>query len=262
MGDALPKFSKPPVIETVLGIAFKPIMAFQIPHFGLFWDRIRTDYKKFSVLPPLPEEQLPNGRIAGGITFNLLTVPQFRCWFFNDEQGWLLQVQNSRFVSNWRKTPDGPYPTFSRFEKRFEKDWDRFQTFLKEMEMEAPMPNVAEVSYINHIDIDSQYNTLSDVFLMLSGRNTEFLPAPAAVSLNTIYPINDDGGILQISSEPVVRRSDAKEVLQLTVTAKTRIASNDKDSVLKALGLGHEWVVRGFTDFTTDEMHKKWGRTQ
>jgi len=24
--------------------------------------------------------------------------------------------------------------------------------------------------------------------------------------------------------------------------------------------LGHEWIVKGFTDFTTEHMHEIWGR--
>ena len=47
----LPDFNEPPVIETVLGLQFDPIESFNVPHFGLYWSKIRADYPTFDVQP-------------------------------------------------------------------------------------------------------------------------------------------------------------------------------------------------------------------
>ena len=51
------------------------------------------------------------------------------------------------------------------------------------------------------------------------------------------------------------------EVLQLDVSATGRPTSSKTPDILEWLDLGREWVVKGFADFTTPEMHMKWRRT-
>jgi hypothetical protein len=56
------------------------------------------------------------------------------------------------------------------------------------------------------------------------------------------------------------RFSDAKETLQLTVSARGKPASGSTSDILEWLDLGREWVVRGFTDFTSETVHELWRR--
>ena len=53
---ATPKFKRPPVAETLLGVQFAPLRSFSIPHFGLYWARIRSDYPDQEMKPPLGPE--------------------------------------------------------------------------------------------------------------------------------------------------------------------------------------------------------------
>ena len=46
MSADLPSFDAPPVNETVLGVEFTPLAKWSIPHFGLFWSRIRDEYPR------------------------------------------------------------------------------------------------------------------------------------------------------------------------------------------------------------------------
>lgn len=59
---------------------------------------------------------------------------------------------------------------------------------------------------------------------------------------------------------PVIRADDGKEILQLSLTALCRPRSQLDVDLLGALDVGREWVVRGFTDFTSREMHEVWKR--
>jgi uncharacterized protein (TIGR04255 family) len=263
MTNNFPKFGLPPVIETVIGVSFNNLASWQIPHFGLFWETVRDEYDQFSVQPPLPDEfEVPAGSPPAPIMIDF-GRPQQRCWFFNEKLGWLLQVQQTRFLSNWRHVPGASYPNYSNFIKRFSNGWDRFQDFLAKEKIEQPQLLKAEVSYVNHIDFEVNYERIRDTFPALSGfKKGEFLDMPIGFALNTVYAIADQQGRLHISGQPVIRHTDMREVIQLSVTAKTQIASNTPEAMREAIDLGHEWVVRGFTDFTSPEMHALWKRTQ
>jgi hypothetical protein len=60
--------------------------------------------------------------------------------------------------------------------------------------------------------------------------------------------------------QPAIRRTDAKEILQLNLTARGKPESSTLQHLLDWLDLGHEWIVNGFTDFTTKAMHDHWGK--
>jgi hypothetical protein len=67
---------------------------------------------------------------------------------------------------------------------------------------------------------------------------------------------------LHVQLRRAVRQPDAVELLQLTLTARgTPKSESDKD-ILAWFDLGREWVVRSFTDVTTEKMHERWGRTR
>jgi hypothetical protein len=67
-------------------------------------------------------------------------------------------------------------------------------------------------------------------------------------------------GRLPIKLQSAIRHADAKEILQLTLTARGRPASSSLDHVRRWFDLGREWVVQGFADFTTAKMHQLWRR--
>lgn len=259
MTQKLPKFKNPPVIETVLGVEFKPLLGWQLPHFGLYWNRIRSNYQQFSVQPPLPETVEKFGPERNTITISLSPQSSARCWFFDKNNTWLLQIQNSRFLSNWKKSGTS-YPRYKAFYERFDREWKRFNEFLESEHLGEPELLQTEVSYINHLEVDTSFDKLSKIFPVWAGfkKKKEFLPSLEAVTFNTIFVIPENRGRLYITMQPVVRHADIKSVLQLSVTAKVRIASNREWGT--AIALAHEWVVRGFTDFTSEEMHRIWER--
>ena len=53
---ALVDFESPPVVETVLGVEFAPIRGWAVPHFGLYWNEVRSEFPRFDVHAPLPSQ--------------------------------------------------------------------------------------------------------------------------------------------------------------------------------------------------------------
>ncbi len=263
MSTTLPKFDNPPVTETVLSVTFKPLNDWSIPYVGLYWNRVRSQYPRCSIQPPLPDElEKFEERESRQITLSLGPA-NVRCWYISAGDDWLIQVQNSKFITNWRLREGAKYPNYRGFKEKFEKEWTRFKDFLSNEKLEAPQLVQAEVIYVNHIDIDEGDASLERIFPIWSElRNGTVLKSPSAASINAVYPIGSDQGRLYVAVQPVVRHSDLKDAIQLTLTGRVLIASNSDRDLFDSLKLAHDYVVSGFADFTTPEMHELWKRKQ
>jgi uncharacterized protein (TIGR04255 family) len=266
----LPKFNKPPLIEMVVGVEFADLSGLIIPHFGLFWAQIQNKYPLCAVKEPaLSRLEIFEGQAKQEIKLNfpILGPPPVRCWYMNTQQTWLLQLQQDRFIQNWRKTASDPtYLHYSHALSRFEKEFQRFQEFIKKQNIGALDIRQCEISYVNHIELGGEAGAPlepAEIFPYLSAEKPGgFLPNPEGITLNTSYVIPENRGRLYINVQTVIRHSDAKEILQTTVTSKVIPLSQDHSEILNALDLGHEWAVRGFTEFTSDKMHRLWERIQ
>jgi uncharacterized protein (TIGR04255 family) len=265
----LPDFDNPPVTETVLGLQFTPLSKFDVPHYGRYWTKIKEEYEHFEVHPAVVstvderESDVPTKQ--GKIFINFPNGPNFRCWFIDKSHTNLIQVQRDRFILNWRKVRgDEQYPHYEHIRPKFEQEWVRFCEMLTEEGIETPKVNQCEVTYVNHIEFDSELTGGSELKRFIaswSGATSgEFLPKVDKVSLNTNYMMDGKNGRLRISMLPVLRMGDGMEVLQLDVSATGRPTSSKTPDILEWMDKGREWVVKGFADFTTPEMHKKWRR--
>ncbi len=218
----LPDFDDPPVVETVLGVEFAPLEKWSIPHFGLFWHEVRDEYPGFEVQPPLDSQIERFGREVRRearqpqmVKFEVLSQPPIRCWFIDQSGRRLLQVQNDRFVHNWRKVgPAETYPRYESIRPIFEREWERFCRFLESNALGTPEVRQCEVSYVNHLDQGKGWQTFADlgnVIACWSGTPTgRFLPAPEDVGLKTCYLMPDNQGRLHIQLQPAIRHADAK----------------------------------------------------
>jgi uncharacterized protein (TIGR04255 family) len=270
MVDTLPKFAAPPLTEVVLGIEFSPLERWGMPHFGLFWSRIREDYPAWSVKPPLNSQIERFGdemKQSEPPTFALLLEPEVRCWFIHQSETRLIQVQKDRFIQNWRKTrPADEYPHYSQLRQEFEQDLGLFCDFVESEQLGKVEIKQCEVSYINHIELEEGWQSLAkmpDVFPCWRGETSgQFLPPPELVGVNVSYLMPGNKGRLRLSLQPMIRQTDAREILQLTVMARGCPASSATSDILNWLDSGHEWAVKGFTDFTSTRMHDLWQRRQ
>lgn len=263
--EDLPTFARPPVNEVALSVQFGPIADFG-PYPGVYWAGNRSLFERAEILPPLASvtEELgkPVARARLGVKFS--TDPDARFWLLRAGGTQLVQIQSDRFVFNWRQV-DGTeiYPRYPAIRDLFEQEWDRFCAFLRAEKLASPEVNQCEVTYVNHIDYDagwSGYGELSRVIEPWCGRSSgNFLPAPERASVEAHYRLPDDRGRLHVSVEPVVRGRDSQEVLQITLTARGAPASGSMGDLLEWMDLGRRWVVNGFVDFTTQQMHNRWG---
>jgi uncharacterized protein (TIGR04255 family) len=265
----LPEFQNPPVIETVLGVEFAPLQGWSIPHFGLLWNEFKEEYPLFEVQPALPRSSNDLEVGLGAQTtpnLQLAALLSSRCWFFNEDRTSLVQVQSDRFLHNWIKSSAADeYPRYENIRPMFEREWDLFRNFLSTQKVPLPTSVRCEVTYVNHIERGENWHTFGDLTdllkVSLGGEKLDFLPLPDQVICNARYPMTDALGTLTITFEPAIRKTDQKEVLQLRLTAQGGAESARSEDIVKWLDKGREWIVRGFTDFTTPRAHQLWKRS-
>jgi uncharacterized protein (TIGR04255 family) len=260
----LPEYRLPPVIEVVCGVQFAPIPGFLSVHFGEFWQRVKEAYPKAEDRPPLVDVREDDQGTAAPTEF--LELPPLRRAFYADTTGnSLLQLQPSRFLSNWRRErPEDSYPRYTTAMSRFLEGWRTFVSFASETGLGQPKANQYELTYINHIvEHSAPYPAGMESFLPMfawsAAQSCGFLSPPEAANFRLQFGLPDGMGRLHVTLSHGRRKTDGKGVLILDLTARgpARSDGSDMDAWFT---IAHEWIVRGFTDLTSAAAHQAWGR--
>lgn len=265
--EDLPDFRKPPLAETVLSLQFEPIAGLSIAHLGLLWMRFR---KRF----PLIEEQPPLSPVLekfGAPTEAHVEVtveekpPVPRLWFLRQDKTQLIQAQADRFIHNWRKMEGmEPYPRFEPIRQSFREEVVEFEQFLSDEGLGAAVVNQCEVTYVNHIEPEGvweRHGQLDRVLAnWLSVSEGRFLPEAEDGGLRIRFVICDETGNqvgrLHVLSQPAWKKTDKTPILVLNLTARGKPVDGGIEGAFRFFELGRRWIVRGFADLTTPQMHK------
>jgi hypothetical protein len=263
------KFAAPPVAETILGVQFAPLRKLTAPYQGLFWNKVRRRYPVQEVHAPMApmQREVFTGEVRiPTVSVQVTSEPDVRCWYIDQTGTQLIQIQRDRFVRNWRKRPPhDAYPSYDDLRPRFEQDWGLFLDFLLEEELGQADVDLCEVTYINHVELGlGGWNALGDLHRVLAivgePRERTYLPRPEMFVMNSAFVMGEGLGRLHVSTQPAIRRHDRKQVLQLTLSARGTPRTARTEDILQWFDMGHEWIVQGFADITTPEMHQLWRR--
>jgi len=270
---ALPDFQRPPVIEVSLSVQYEPLSQLRTPHLGLFWESIRDHFPVIQEQPPLAPVievmGLPPDQ-EGGMRVELLKVPPVpRCWFMSKDGSELLQVQQDRFISNWRKTArEMDYPRYEHVRDMFFENFRLYEEFVNKEKLGDIIPNQCEVTYVNHIPAGETWTNpgqLGKVFTVWTPTySDEFLSDPEDVKFAIRYAIPGEAqgsviGRLHISLEPKYS-ADGSLMFVMILTARGLPGAPNAEGVQQFFDLGRKWIVRGFTSITTQQLHEFWGR--
>jgi len=252
--NKLPSYRNPPVNEVVCGMRFRPSDRLRIPHIGLLWDKLRADY-------PVLQHAVPISSTKGEMLVDKVTgLPLPRVWFISASDDQLVQFQNDRFYFNWRKRKSD-YPRYPHVISNFETVLNAVKDFFRNFDLGEPEPIEYELTYINHIPKGIGWKTiddLSDVFsdFIWNKKTTRFLPTPEEINWAAKFSFPEKKSQLIISLRHAIRTEDELPVLVYELKA---IGFDNDDVVRNWFDLAHEWIVRGFTDQTSDKMHEIWG---
>jgi uncharacterized protein (TIGR04255 family) len=111
---------------------------------------VRNLYPRSEIQPRI-ETPLESANIKQTPTIQLQLAPgQGRTVLISSSDEYLIQIQNNRFIQNWRRR-EAPYERFEQVRDRFWTNYRAFRAFLSEENLPEPTIQQLEVSYINWI---------------------------------------------------------------------------------------------------------------
>jgi uncharacterized protein (TIGR04255 family) len=268
MSDAsdleLPDFDNPPVVETVLSAQFERLAAMRVVHFGAFWQRVKDEFpstEEHLALPPVFEGE-PIQPVQ--LRFETQeTMPLLRLWLLNSDGTELMQIQNDRFIKNWRKgTGNSEYPHYTPVIKpAFERDFKEFQTFVADQKLGEIRVNQCEVTYVNHIVAGegwSRHEEIEKIFTFWKQFPVDPYPGRAEdfvchARFPILGPNNERIGRLHLDVQPAVNISDNKPMYAVNLTARGMYGRG-----IEFFDIGRRCIVKSFEQLTTEYMHEVW----
>lgn len=161
---------------------------------------------------------------------------------------------------------DRQYPHYDQVRDDFVRQLEKFFEFLREEGLEDPNPDQVELTYVNHIPAAITRDSLSPLEHSLrfwAGIPSEArIPDPELVSLQTQFAIREGQDFLgrlyiQLQSRFLTRDNSPVYHLQLIARGAPIAEQPGLSGVLAFLDQGHVWIVRTFTDITTNRHHNK-----
>ncbi len=262
------RFKRPPVVEVVCGILFGTPRPLRGAHVGLYWQRVCSDFPRIEEAPPLPpviERQAP-----GPATLSLgirLIPPLRRTWLLSADGRNLIQVQEDRFIFNWKKAAAGDdYPSYEHVIEGFNRHLAGFLEFLDTEEIGPPSYLQFELAYVNHIHLGETPDRFAvsptRIFVdhVRAASVGRFLPEPEAVNWNTAYPLPNGEGRLHTAARSVLS-PQGTPILELEMTARG-LPADASDATRQAwFDQAHVWITQGFADITASDIQRSvWGR--
>ncbi len=249
----IPSYIAPPLTEVVCGIQFEAL-PLQTRHIGQFWTEISGDYPLTQDFPPVPE-------VGDFPTINILTMPPLRRAFMaTASTEYAIQLQENRFHYNWRKLdPDVKYPRFPAVFDRFLGSWGRFSDFARRQGLAEPRPKRYELAYVNELN-SLGHLSVEQAVKLFDWQNfaAQFLPKPQGTNIAWSFSLPDQKGSMNASTNRFTK-PDGRTTVVLTLLCSGPSAP-ESYSLNEWFETAHEWIVRGFTDLTTQEAQSVWKR--
>lgn len=250
-------YENPPIDEIVCGIRFDPIKQLQSGHFGILWQKFRSDFPRtedHNLVGPVSQEDLGSPD----------KPPLPRVWFIHENENELIQVQRNRFLHNWRKRQSNDeYPGYEKVVENFERYLSCFEEFLLEENLENLVPREYELTYIDLIPKGHGWEKSSDlakVFpnLLSLTRQSVLLNDIRGINWQTIFGLPNNVGQLIVSIRNAQRVSDNQQLLQVEFTA---LSSGSYKPIRGWFNTAHNAITQLFSNLVSDEIQEKfWGR--
>lgn len=262
MAEDLPSFDRPPLIETVLGMQFKPVAGMTTAHLGLFWRSLGDEWSR--AVEAEPVGQMPVGDSALQAEAILRSSLGRRLRLMNDAGSRMVQIENGWLVFNWRRREwNDPYPSFDKLFPEFQKVLDAWHAFLAAEGFPEVRPTLWEITYVNLVVRGTVWNTPEDLSAVLpallgTAGGSQLGPL-TAIEGSWQFPIRESQGNLVVSVG-LVPDDEGHENLRLTQIA--RGPASDRASLEQGLEDGHRAIVHTFADFTSGSAQAYWKRKQ
>jgi uncharacterized protein (TIGR04255 family) len=256
--DDLPGFRNPPVQEVAVAVQFSGIQGLKTVHLGAFWQSVRDEFPKFDDLPPFAGMEDRTGP-----KLELVPLPPLRRVMMSSEDGSLsLQLQESRFITNWVKANDKiEYPRFNAVFEAYERYFEHLAAFVAAEGIGHIEPTHYELTYVNElcpVD-DSMMENLESLLGFCKWQHIErqFLGNPTAVNFAWQFPLPNEAGKLLLNINPA-KKTDGPEVMLFVLKCVASATATESDGKTW-FSAAHKAIVRTFKELTTPIGHDRWG---
>lgn len=257
-------FAEPPLVEVALSIQFRPLERFHIALLGVIWDAFKSEYPNISYEPRLEHviERFGIPLFPPKASFKLMDRPEApRMVFTSVDQQYVIQIQDDRFILNWRQHDGYTYPRHEKLAAKLFEEFSTFRDVLARNEITEVQVDQIEITNVNHIEANAQ--PVEQVFDNIMS-NSQLNASPIeAFSCNIQQSFSYNGkelGRIYTVLEKSKRRIDFEDMYAIKITARAHPFANP-DSELKSLFSALRTSINGvFDSVTTTKFQKSWGR--
>jgi len=269
----LPSFRNPPIVEVAIAVQYEEIPGLLAPHLGVIWEKFRDRFPGLEQHPPVPT-RLERAGVQSVESPHIqvsMEIGTPRVWMIDEAGQELLQIQNNRFVRNWRKyeDPQSEYPRYNTHIKpKFLDDLRAFRSVVVDMGFPDVRINQCELTYVNHIRRDGvweEHGDLAKIFVGWRGTQQDKSLENIAVRFSKEIESSDDnflgrlhvdirGGYAQTKDSP----PQSEPVYLMNIIARGRPTSDQEDGIVEFLDIGRAEIVTAFDELTTEAMHAVW----
>lgn len=241
-----------------MGVQFHVLEEFLAPHAGLFWATIKSEYPKCReeqpIIPQIEQPDAP-GRLQD-VQFSIAFKPTLpRLLFEHHTSEWVLQIQNDRFLHNWRQA-NRAYPRYEAVREKFAARWQGFTTFLKSEGINQPSVRQLEITYLNRIGPFDGRAAVEEVFPDFHWRNeSRYLAKPSTTTISCTFDSEDRQARLRLTLRPAFDEDQQNVNLLYELTVR---GIPDDGEHLRWFDRGREWIVNAFEDTTSEKWHEIW----
>ncbi len=263
--------NNPPVVEVVIGIQFQPIAGFTSAHYGWFWkESLESSWFKAVDAQRILDQNEKFGNEQEWVvpSLQLLAADNSdRIQFINSTDDRVIQIQDNRFIYNWRKRGSG-YPRFKELYPDFAEKLSKFREFIGRAGLPPIVPNQWEITYVNQIPKGELWETPQDWHKLLPTLYSRPLESSTlifeSVTMEWHFEITPRRGRVHIhANHGKISQGGAKEALLLNLTARGAVGSADPFvGVESGIRLGHAILVETFTKLASEDALNYWGASQ
>jgi uncharacterized protein (TIGR04255 family) len=269
------KFSAPPIVETALSVQFNSLVGFTAAHAGWFWkeyveklgDGPPNEWKEAAEAVKIPELSEKFGAEDVWATPSIRFTPGIvspRIQLIRGDGERMLQVQDNRFILNWRKRASA-YPSFQILLPEFRNMLSAFESFCSEAGFGTPVYNFWEVAYVDQIKKGTLWDSarnLNRIFPALTTPPVSDRHAPQSddetISADWRFSLTNRRGRLYIQLRQSRLQPSNEEIIQLTTTARGDVS--ETHSWEQGLNFGHDALRETFLAITSTEAQEYWGK--
>jgi uncharacterized protein (TIGR04255 family) len=257
-------FKSPPIVEVALSIQFRTLSKFHAALLGEVWREFRSDYPHISYANKL-EHQIERFGASQPVPQHRLTFSDFpetpRAMFASNSNEYLIQVQEDRFILNWRKLEGFVYPKHERLSQILFKEFERFKRVIGEFDVGDVTPDQIEITNVNHIETAEQsVSKIFDGILSNVGLSKEPIEGFNCAFTKLYKRDEQDVGRIYTQLEKSKRRHDFQDIYVVKITGRAQPKQSNTDAMRDDFSQLRLAINRVFDTVTSSTLHNQWGK--